>query len=193
MSRAAFKSGFSIVELITVLAIALLLGGILLGVGTRIKAQANDRLAESTIDILVCALEQYYEARTEFPFEADDPYVEADFELTLGLGPADVDVTLGLPADKDWSSGALYYFLHQIPNSRSIISAINDSLKTTKDASRVYVVLDIDGTDIDFMRFVDPWGRSFRYTYATGQAFPKIVSAGSDGVFDNGDDIRSRR
>ena len=202
MSRAGFKSGFSIVEIMTVVAIMLLLGGILLGIGNRIRSQANDRLAESTLDILVCAMEQYYATCEAFPFTAGDPYGEIDFEMTLDVyfqlpaGTTDVIAVSGSPGPDGWSSGALYYFLEQMPNSKSIIGAIDDSLKTTKDASGIPVTLDIDGdgvADIDFVRFVDPWGRSLRYTCLVGESFPKIVSAGADGIFNTDDDIRSRR
>lgn len=202
MSRVRINNGFSIIELIAVIAIAVVLGGILLGIGSQIRSQANVRLAGSTIDVVVCALEQYYAVCDEFPFIADEAYVKADFEATLdeflevSAGTTGVDAITGSLADVDWSSGALYYFLQKIPNSKNIISALNESARTTKDATGTVVELDLDSDgagDIYFMRFIDPWGKSLIYTYLADQSFPKVVSAGSDGVFGTGDDICSKR
>lgn len=207
MSRVRFKSGFSIMELIVVIAIALVLGGILLGIGNQIREQGNTRLAQSTIDIIVCALEQYYVTCNDFPFTAiaGDPYIEANFELTLGIylnqtpPMAKVNVITGVPADEDWSSGALHYFLQKIPNSKNIINALHEDAHTTKASNGVVVQLELDFDNdstvdevIFFDRFIDPWGNSFMYTYSTGQSFPEIVSAGPDGVFGSGDDISNK-
>ncbi|MBW8035253.1 MAG: hypothetical protein FVQ79_06390 [Planctomycetes bacterium] len=114
----------------------------------------------------------------------------------MPAGTTDVVAITGSLADEDWSSGALYYFLQKIPNSKNIISALNESARTTKDATGTVVEIDLDSDsvrDLYFVRFIDPWGKSFIYTYLADQCFPKLVSAGSDGVFDTGDDICSRR
>ena len=86
--------------------------------------------------------------------------------------------------------------MQKIPNSNNIVNAINEGARTARDATGTVVELDLnsDGIrDIYFSRFIDPWGKSLMYTYSDGQSFPKIASAGSDGVFDTGDDICSRR
>ncbi len=191
MSQARFKSGFSIIELIAVIAIALVLGGIVLGVGNQVRSQANVQLAQSTIDVLVCALEQYYAVCNDFPdaVENKDQF-STSIDGLVTVIPDSPDMN-----SRDWSSGALYYFLQKIPNSKNIIKALNESAQTTRDANNTVVQLDLwgDGTEvIYFTRFIDPWGRSLKYTYLNGQCFPKIVSAGEDGAFGNGDDVCSR-
>lgn len=189
-------------ELIAVIAIALVLGGILLGVGNQIRVQGNVRLAESTIDVIVCALEQYYAVCDEFPFTADVIYDGVKFGETFDIiygqiaGTAVVTIT-GSLAPNDWSSGALYYFLQKIPNSNNIITAVNEGALTTKKSGTIVKLdLDLHGDasvveSIFFSRFIDPWGRSFIYTY-NGGCFPEIVSAGPDGVFGSGDDISNK-
>ncbi len=55
------------VEILTAVAIVSILAMILLGVGKRLKTQADERLARSTIEIVVTAISQYYEFWDEFP------------------------------------------------------------------------------------------------------------------------------
>jgi prepilin-type N-terminal cleavage/methylation domain-containing protein len=63
--------GFSMLEILTAVAIVSILAMILLGVGKRLKTQADERLAKSTIEILVTAISQYHEFWDEFP-DPDD-------------------------------------------------------------------------------------------------------------------------
>ena len=38
----------------------------------------------------------------------------------------------------------------------------------------------------------DPWGIVLEYIYSPGDAFPKLLSAGPDKIFDTTDDINNR-
>lgn len=61
------NKGFSTIEVLAAVAIVIILATIVLGVGRRLKTQAEEKLARSTIGILVTAIEQYHEFWDEFP------------------------------------------------------------------------------------------------------------------------------
>jgi len=67
MRSSGKNCGFSMLEILTAIAIVSILAMILLGVGKRLKTQADERLAKSTIEILVTAISQYHEFWDEFP------------------------------------------------------------------------------------------------------------------------------
>jgi prepilin-type N-terminal cleavage/methylation domain-containing protein len=205
MRYCAKTKGFSTVEVLTVIAILAILASILLGVGKRLQAQAEEKLARSMIDILVSALEQYYDYHGVFPFNAGFVYGEADFEddvVDTAAGDT-VVLTNGTPPDPVidpdhgfWSSSALYYFLSRTPPSRQIIETLTDRLISSKDLGGDNLIIEITigsnpAYQVDLIRFIDPWGKSIQYTYS-GDNFPLIVCAGPDGEWDTGDEIDSR-
>ena len=186
------QCGFSTLEVLTAVAVIAILATILVGVGKRLRAQANEKLAQSTIDIIVAALEQYYDFHGDFPFIAGVDY---------GLDPCDLQsdvgtVTNGVNKNEYASSEALYYFLSTTPKSRRIIDTITDKLITNKGANGTVLKIEIpsgSGNKTDLIRFIDPWGKSLRYTYQAGDNFPVIKSAGPDGdITTAADNITSR-
>lgn len=68
----------------------------------------------------------------------------------------------------------LYIALNASPDSRKIAEAVSPQLIV----NRVYV---------------DSWGKSVRYEYAAGTAFPILTSAGPDKVFGTKDDIKNNK
>ena len=67
--------GFSTLEVLAAVTIVIILAMIVLGVGRRLQTQADEKLAKSTIQILVTAIGQYYEFwDDEFPDQSgNDP------------------------------------------------------------------------------------------------------------------------
>jgi len=59
MRSSGKNCGFSMLEILTAVAIVSILAMILLGVGKRLKTQADERLAKSTIEILVTAISSF--------------------------------------------------------------------------------------------------------------------------------------
>ncbi len=206
MCKLANKKGFSLVELLVVIAIISVLVTLSVGGGKMLKVQAEERLAEGGIEIIVTALELYYDDEGGFPFEADVSYGLASFEndavpgntITVTSGTIPVYNPLDPLRDSKpyyWSSQALYYFLTRSVNSNKLIATLSSRLVTNTDAGGVPIVAEVPtGTTpaIDLLRFVDPWGNALRYTYINGNSFPVIESAGSDGLFGTGDDISSQ-
>ena len=201
------KNGFSTVELLTVIAILIVLASALLKIAKGVRTQAEERLANGQIDIIVTALQLYYDDNgDQFPFEdlptvpEEDPvnpgqdndpcYTEADLETDTG---GTVDPASGTHENEYSSSEAMFYFLDNSPDSGRIISAMSNTLISNKDQNGEDLLMMIEGQSISLVRFIDPWGKSLRYTYVVGNAFPVIESAGVDGKFyTSGDNITSR-
>ena len=170
-------------EVLTAVAIIAVLVSLVLGLGKRIKVQAQERLCKSAIDIISSALEQYYDQYTDFPFTADPAFGQMELDLLLDTEFGGGSIA-GTVEDTYASSEALYYYLDKkCPNSRKLIDKLAVSLTA---GGRKYVA---STDELDLVRFVDPWGRSLRYTYSAGDVFPVVVSAGVDGDFDTDDDI----
>lgn len=210
MCKLANKKGFSLVELLVVIAIISVLVTLSVGGGKMLKVQAEERLAEGGIEIIVTALELYYDDEGGFPFagvdindngalDTVDVDVDGDVDLNDFLSSAPggiVPITDKYGNNTDarfWSSQALYYFLTRSVNSNKLIATLSSRLVTNTDAGGAAIVVTLfGGADVDLLRFVDPWGKSLRYTYINGNSFPVIESAGNDGLFGTGDDISSQ-
>jgi type II secretory pathway pseudopilin PulG len=190
MRRSDRQSAFSLLELLVVMATILLLAGALLGVGKYITTRASADLTESELEVIATALQQYYDDMGDFPPET---VTQADFETALMGQTITFTSGSGIPDGVDgWRSAALFYFLDRNPNSRKIIEALTDSLISSKNAAGVPIKITIGANPaIDFPRFVDAWGTSIRYEYATGMVFPVLTSAGPDKTFGTADDIQS--
>ena len=200
MKRFDAKNGFSLIEVIAAVAILAVLVGILLGVGSRVKNQGDEKLAKNTVELLVAAIERYYDYHGEFPLDDADAYEEGPPETGYGEDSLELDTngvvnsTIGTHDGKYASSEALYYFLDKTPVSREVIETIDNKMVTGKDDSGVDLMISIDGgNETSLLRFIDPWGNSIRYTCQAGDNFPVIESAGVDGNFDTkGDNISSK-
>ncbi len=213
------KNGFTLVELLTVLAILVILAGALLKVSKYVRDRASEGLTESTITVIVTALEQYHndnkgsDGKHKFPFIADyvvtlqiSGFVTADLddliEADLGFVADEVTITAPMPENDEYASiEAMVYFLNRSYNSSQILSAISGKFITSKDNSSGALTAqwDVVGSSsfppiktIPLIRIVDVWGNAFRYAYAPGESFPVILSAGQDGDFSTaGDNISS--
>lgn len=209
------KTGFSTVELLTVIAILVVLASAMLKIAKGVRIQAEERLTSGQIDIIVTALEQYYDDNgDQFPFVAV-PTVPEEFPVNSGLdndpcyGEPELEITIEMAnggaavvfsagnIDQYASSEALFYFLDRSPNSSKIISAMSNTLISSKDRSGDSLAITIGvgagAVTLNLVRFIDPWGKSLRYTYVDGNVFPVIESAGVDGKFNtSGDNVSSR-
>ncbi len=188
------KNGFSTVELLMVIAVLIVLASALLKIAKGVRTQAEQRLANGQIDIIVTALQLYYDDNGDHPFTADPCYIETDLETDTG---GTINLTSGTHEPEYSSSEAMFYFLDRSPNSSRIIDQMSATLISNKDQNGKELLMTFitsTGTeDNSLVRFIDPWGKSLRYTYVAGNVFPVIESAGADGKFyTSGDNITSR-
>ncbi len=192
------NSGFSLMEVLTAVAVIAVLASILLSAGKGIRIKAERNLAESTVSIIVTALEQYYEFDGGF-FEVSDPEAFGSAELADEMdlaadGSDDNDVAINAGNRDEYASCQyMYYMLSKVPNSRRIIDTISEPLVVSRNDGDDKLTYNYDGTDYDLVRIIDPWGNTFRYSYSDGDAFPLVESAGPDGDFDTlKDNVTSR-
>jgi prepilin-type N-terminal cleavage/methylation domain-containing protein len=219
MKSYEYKTGFTIVEMLIVVAIIVILATMVVGLASRITNKTKEQLVENTIAILDAALEQFHDygysypppySEFDFPLDCND-FTQAALETTLGnaLGAVSVSISGGTHKNEYSGSEALYFFLSRVPECKAALDKIAGSLITNKDSYGKDLKLTIDGTEYPLIRIVDPWrergattntGKTLRYDYydektgapETKRNFPVITSAGPDGIFDTSDDISSR-
>ena len=124
--RSCWKNrGFSTLEVLAAVAIVIILAMIVLGVGKRLQTQADERLAKSTIQILVTAIGQYYEFWNEFP----------------AVDPCDT------PAEH---REEFYRQLYSTPNSKSICEQIQATQIGSADSGNGFEFLDPWDEPLDY-------------------------------------------
>jgi prepilin-type N-terminal cleavage/methylation domain-containing protein len=142
------------------------------------------------------------------------------FEIAFGLGATNVSINPPWinpslahdPEGKDQdiysSSAAMYFFLNEVPTCREILSKIDTRFLTNKDKFgneiNIYITTGSRQRVYPLTFVLDPWKKPLRYDYydetlnnfiyrqQSIKNFPVITSAGSDGEFGTGDDIKSR-
>jgi prepilin-type N-terminal cleavage/methylation domain-containing protein len=102
MKGCRYKTGFTLLEMLIVVALIALLATMVVGIATRIDSQSKQRGLENIFAVLDSALEEYYDYWNGFP----DP---------------------NLPAYPNHSA-ALYGQLYSTPASRQILEKINAKL-----------------------------------------------------------------
>ena len=125
MKKACGQFGFSLSEVLVVVAVLGILAGLLLGFGKRLKTQADEKLCRSTIEILVAAIEQYFDDQGKFPV-----------------------VAVGATAAE--SSEALYSQLFSLPRSRQLCEQIQASQVGDTNSNKKYEFLDPWGTPLGY-------------------------------------------
>jgi len=178
------KKGFSIVETLVIIAVIAVLAAMVLGVGKHVKEQGKIKLTKSTIDILVTAVELYYQDEGHMPYN-----------YYFGGG---IPVIKTGSMEPNRSGESLYHSLNRNVKSKRLINAITDSLITSRNAAGEILTVDItDGSgavidsDVVLPRFIDAWGNTLRYYYdfAAGNTFCLISSPGKDKRYGTEDDI----
>jgi len=182
------RAGFTLLEVIVVVAVIALLTSIVVSVATRIDSQSKERLTENTFGLLNAALEQYkdfgyqlkddatyYSSLTErdfflglqFPIDCTD-FNDADVAMTLksvlNLGAGGVIIPAG-HAPNYSGSEVLYFFLSRVPANKEILNRIGKKLITNIGLGGQVMNIKVDGRGYPLYRFVDAWGTTLRYDY----------------------------
>jgi len=217
MKSLKHKRGFTLVEMLVVVAIIALLATMVIGIASQLDSQGEQKLAKSTMALLTAALEQFH----DYGYTYRPPYSNFDFPLdcsgfqvdmlqaTLAsaLGAATVEITNhdGPKCPTYSASEVLYFFLSRVPESRKTLEKIDGSLITNLSDLGAAIEISIDdGPFSPLLRIVDPWGTTLRYDYYNEmepnpilrqkgrKTFPVIISAGPDGRFNTADDMSNR-
>jgi prepilin-type N-terminal cleavage/methylation domain-containing protein len=201
------KTGFTLVEMIIVVAIIAILTTMVIGIAARIDSQGKERLMGETFDLLDAALEEFADYGYEYRSDNDDVrdfYTGLDFPIdcngfskenletvledVLGLGDEEVLITAGDHEDDYSGSEVLYFFLSRVPSCRKTLDKIHrpdkggivKSLITNKDAKGNDLQITVNDRVYPLLRFVDPWGRTLRYDYYEEQLLPLTPSKVDD-------------
>ena len=191
------KTGFTIVEMIIVVAVIAILTTMVIGIATRIDSQSKERLMRETFELLDVALEEFAEygyeynhldyAGLDFPIDCNDfsqGNLQTALEDVLGLNSGDVSITGGDHEDEYSGSEAMYFLLSRIPSCRATLDKIHrpdkggivKSLITNKDTRGGDLQIEVDDRDYPLLRVIDPWGRTLRYDYYEEQEPPLTAS-----------------
>lgn len=213
------KAGFTLLEILIVLAAIAMLALIIINVARRIENQSKERLAENTIALVTAALAQfkdygyeYYDPNYRgfvFPLDCND-FAPLAIVATLGSATGAIaDANDGVSPFGDHLpeySGCeiMYYLLSNIPACRETLDKIDKSLITGRGANNNDMTITIGGVSRPLLRIIDPWGKTLNYDYYDEwetnvvlryegrKTFPVITSAGPDRIFGTIDDIRSK-
>lgn len=209
-------SGFTLVEILVVLAVIVILIAASVRVGQYVRIKAQIELVQSALGVIDTALQQYYDDVGAFPFECKDgdnnnvpdDFRRADLQTQIQAKTGATMVTIshdlnettgGNQAVDAASSAGLWWFLNQAPNSRKILDALSPELITTlkpnSAADRLTISITLSGLveTRDLARIVDVWGVSLWYRYdSAADTFPTVISAGPDRRFGTADDIQNR-
>lgn len=165
MKRRRYNAGFTLVEMLIVVAVIAILAAMVVGLAGRIDTQSKERALKSTFALLDSALQEYYEFEGSFPSQPEKDFTKA-------------------PAHSE----CLYRALYSIPDSRTILEKVNGSLiqnNFNPDANTPEIYDPWHTNDKNKRRVLD-------YIYTPGDNFPLLISTGPDGIFDTADDISSR-
>jgi prepilin-type N-terminal cleavage/methylation domain-containing protein len=194
------QRAFTLLEMMVAMAIVLVLFGAMITVTRRLKAESQRRLTASAIAVVSTALDQYYENThpKQYPPQILN---KAYFDTALYGSPPTNSVTVAsgdLPDDNAatnwlWNSGAAYYFLSRVSQSKAILDSLSGQMISNRDLGGTAILIEIPAgaAATDWIRFADAWGMPVRYVYL-GSGFPVLTSAGPDKIFDTEDDVVSQ-
>lgn len=169
--------GFTLVELLLVIALIVILVSMVLIATNRSRVNSEEHLTRATIELLDAALQEYYEYTNEFP-------------RTIAITPDSA-------FDSIYSQhiASLYAQLDSVPDSKKILLKIKDSQLKPEQADVVFEdYLEMQHPRAGYIEIVDSWGTVLDYVYdPDAMSFPMIISAGPDKNFDTpADNIDNR-
>lgn len=213
------KTGFTLVEILVVVAIIAILTAMVIGIAARINTQGKEQLTKNTIALLTAALAQFrdYGYTYSAPYNIP-PYDSLKFpldcnkfpqsDLAVALGGLGGTISGGTHDDAEYSGcEAMYFFLSRVPECRLTLDKIDKKLVTNLGLDGGSMIITTAGGQIyPLFRVLDPWNKTLRYSYydngnegstsepppGSPMTFPVITSAGPDKIFGTADDIVSR-
>jgi len=173
------KTGFTLVEILIVVAIIAILTTMVISLAARIYTQSRERSMINAFALLDAAMGEFqnyeynYDENSnydgfEFPLDCNglsDNDFQTVLENALGLNSGDVLISGGTHDPIYSGSEALYFFLSRVPESMKTLEKIDSALITNKDKNKQDMTITIDVKEYPLSRIIDPWGQTLRYDY----------------------------
>ena len=203
MKKRQNKTGFTLVEILVVVAVIAILISMVVGIAARIDTQGKEQLTKNTIALLTAALGEFrdygytysapFDPNFKFPLDCNN-FSAGDFLTELGW-------TIGGPGTHDAGySGceAMYFFLNRVPDSRQMLDKIDKKMVTNLGLDGRPMDITVGGQVYPLFRVTDAWDKTLRYSYYDNgketptsepappglpMTFPLITSAGPDKDF----------
>jgi len=167
--RLAGGRGFTLVELIVVMAIIAILISLIASVATSVRVRAQEQRTQADLKTLLAAVQEFQESTGAAPPDYPPP----------GATPPNL-----------WRVERLALLLRDLDRHEKIKSTLRDYFPADRFSTRTlvlgagpaescYVILDVFKTPFDYVRDGGPGGA------------PVFISAGADGAFGTADDLRS--
>jgi prepilin-type N-terminal cleavage/methylation domain-containing protein len=162
MAASRHNRAVTLIEMLVVLGILLVLGGVVVTVTHRADNQSRENAVAAAFTVLKSALREYYEARDNFPVQSDPNSTGAATHMRF-----------------------LMRELLDEPASRAVLEKLSPGMVKTATAG-VPDLRDPWGTEFDYVYIYNS-----TYPKA-GDNFPELISAGPDRKFGTPDDISSK-
>jgi prepilin-type N-terminal cleavage/methylation domain-containing protein len=170
------NNGFTLLELLIVVALITILVSMVLMATKGSWIDANKKLTESTIALLDSALEEYREYKTYDPTSnlifPNPNALSAIVDFNSPMNPYPFETS---------HSASLYAQLDLVPEAKKVLERLDNSQVNLEKVFNKYPV------------FFDAWKTPLNYLYVDGMNFPLIISAGPDKKFDTTDDITNKK
>jgi prepilin-type N-terminal cleavage/methylation domain-containing protein len=178
--REGSRKAFTVIELITVLAVLSILMGILVPVISGMKERARRKLAESRLKAVCIALDRYFAELGVYP--PDTGYFRTFVEYSE-LIPADFPAVGDDPDGDGWEAHSLYYYLCGPKGGGIKVGAdriYGPYHEPEKDEVRV-----VGNEDLGECVLLDLWGRPYFYEENRSHSLNKTLNeAQKDALLD---------
>jgi prepilin-type N-terminal cleavage/methylation domain-containing protein len=187
------KTGFTLVEMVVVIAIVAVLATMVIGIAAHIDSRKDQKRAGRTLTLLNTALGQFHDYG--FSYDKDSDYTAFGFPLDCNGFDKDgvedaLEAALGLEAgaviiigahNPDYSGNeVMYLLLSMVPSSRQTLEKIDKKLITSLGSDKQPMEITIgsaeDLREYQLFRVLDPWGTALQYDYYDEQ-LPPITTA----------------
>jgi len=172
------RTGFTLTEILVVVAIIAILTTMVITLAARFETQGDERRMRSALALLDAALSEFRDygfsysgasyAGLEFPLDCNGfsrTNLQTAIEEALGTGSGSVSITPDYNDPNFSGSEALYFFLSKVPDSKKTLGKIDSSLITNEVPGDVPLEIDVDGRISPLFRIIDPWGQTIHYSY----------------------------
>jgi len=175
--------GFTLVELLVVIALIGILATLVVSVGSAVRSKAAENETRAMLKVVQGAIDSFRDAQRNRP-----PGMIVDWRDPGNAAYLSVEAQQMNAAKAN--SWRLYEQLRMIQDAKTRIAALSDKFMPTEQIERDPI--NNPGTVLMSTFFADSFGNPVNYQIAGGAGgTPVLVSSGGNGIWGDGDDVRS--